>query len=88
MVSRGQGTAAGRENRERDDKGKRPIYGGLGGRGNRDKDDRGKRPMMVPDLICEPVEETLEEGELVPIIMGQPTAPSTQVEAGEGSSAG
>ncbi|KAL3685382.1 hypothetical protein R1sor_003404 [Riccia sorocarpa] len=61
---------------------------GAGGRGNRDRDDKGKRPMVVPDPICEPVEEALEEGELAPIIIGQPTAPSTQVEAGEGSSAG
>ncbi|KAL3675543.1 hypothetical protein R1sor_025491 [Riccia sorocarpa] len=62
--------------------------GEAGGRANRDRDDRGKRPMVVPDPICEPVEETLEEGELAPIIIGQPTAPSTQVEAGKGSSAG
>ncbi|KAL3685376.1 hypothetical protein R1sor_003398 [Riccia sorocarpa] len=63
-------------------------HGGAGGRGNHDRDNRGKRPMVVPDPICEPVEETLEEEELAPIIIGQPTAPSTQVEAGEGSSAG
>ncbi|KAL3686576.1 hypothetical protein R1sor_009150 [Riccia sorocarpa] len=44
--------------------------------------------MVVPDPICEPVEEALEEGELAPIIIGQPTAPSTQVEVGEGSSVG
>ncbi|KAL3685380.1 hypothetical protein R1sor_003402 [Riccia sorocarpa] len=122
MASRGQGAAGGRGNRERDDRGNRPMVDpdpirepveetfeegelapiimgqptspstrgqeGAGGRGNRDRDDRGKRPMVVPDPICEPVEETLEKGELAPIIIGQPTAPSTQVEAGERSSAG
>ncbi|KAL3684573.1 hypothetical protein R1sor_002595 [Riccia sorocarpa] len=61
---------------------------GAGGRGNRERDDKGKRPMVDPDPICEPVEETLDERELAPIIIGQPTAPSTQDEDGEGSSAG
>ncbi|KAL3676568.1 hypothetical protein R1sor_026516 [Riccia sorocarpa] len=112
MASRGQGAAGGRGNRERDDRGKRPMVdpdpirepveetfeegepapiimgqptspstrgqGGAGDRGNRDRDDMGKRPMVVSDPICEPVEETLEEGELAPIIIGQPAAPSTQ----------
>ncbi|KAL3695798.1 hypothetical protein R1sor_009874 [Riccia sorocarpa] len=116
MASRGHGTAGGRGNRERDDRGKRPMVdpdpirepveetfeegelasiimgqptspstcgqGGLGGRGNHDRDDKGKRSMVAPHPICEPVEETLEEGELAPIIIGQPTTPSTQVEAG------
>ncbi|KAL3685026.1 hypothetical protein R1sor_003048 [Riccia sorocarpa] len=62
--------------------------GAAGGRGNRERADRGKRPMVDPDPIRELVEETFEEGELSPIIMGQPTAPSTQVEVGERSSAG
>ncbi|KAL3700822.1 hypothetical protein R1sor_018844 [Riccia sorocarpa] len=52
-------------------------HGAAGGRGNRERDDRGKRPMVDPDPIREPVEETFEEGELAPIIMGQPTSPST-----------
>ncbi|KAL3680298.1 hypothetical protein R1sor_023254 [Riccia sorocarpa] len=89
MASRGHGAAGGRGNRERDDRGKRPMVDPDPIREPvEETDDKGKRPMVVPDPICEPVEETLEEGELAPIIIGQPTAPSTQVEAGEGSSAG
>ncbi|KAL3689530.1 hypothetical protein R1sor_015839 [Riccia sorocarpa] len=53
-------------------------HGAAGGRGNRERDDRGKRPMVDPDPIREPVEETFEEGKLAPIIMGQPTSPSTR----------
>ncbi|KAL3691217.1 hypothetical protein R1sor_004868 [Riccia sorocarpa] len=60
---------------------------GAGGRGIRERDDRGKHPMVDPNPICEPVEETFEKGELAPIIMVQPTTPSRQVKAGEGSSA-
>ncbi|KAL3690252.1 hypothetical protein R1sor_016561 [Riccia sorocarpa] len=89
MASRRQGAAGGRGNRERDDMGKRPMVDPVRIREPvEETDDTGKRPMVVPDPICEPVEETLEKGELAPIIIGQPTAPSTQVEAGEGSSAG
>ncbi|KAL3681647.1 hypothetical protein R1sor_024603 [Riccia sorocarpa] len=57
-------------------------HGPAGGRGNRERDDRGKRPMVDPDPIREPVEETFEEGELAPIIMGQPTSPSTRGQGG------
>ncbi|KAL3693130.1 hypothetical protein R1sor_006781 [Riccia sorocarpa] len=57
-------------------------HGAAGGRGNRKRDDRGKRPMVDPDPIREPVEETFEEGELAPIIMGQPTSPSTRGQGG------
>ncbi|KAL3685383.1 hypothetical protein R1sor_003405 [Riccia sorocarpa] len=53
-------------------------HGAAGDRGNRERNDRGKRPMVDPDPIREPVEETFEEGELAPIIMGQPTSPSTR----------
>ncbi|KAL3675913.1 hypothetical protein R1sor_025861 [Riccia sorocarpa] len=53
-------------------------HGAAGGRGNRERDDRGKRPMVDPDPIREPVEKMFEEGELAPIIMGQPTSPSTR----------
>ncbi|KAL3697032.1 hypothetical protein R1sor_011108 [Riccia sorocarpa] len=56
--------------------------GAAGGRGNPERDDRGKRPMVDPDLIREPVEETFEEEELAPIIMGQPTSPSTRGQGG------
>ncbi|KAL3681155.1 hypothetical protein R1sor_024111 [Riccia sorocarpa] len=83
MASREHGAAGGRGTRGGGGGGR-----GAGGRGNRDRDDKGKRHMVVPDPICEPVEETIEKGELAPIIIGQPTAPSTQVEAGEGSSVG
>ncbi|KAL3683111.1 hypothetical protein R1sor_001133 [Riccia sorocarpa] len=115
--------------------------GAAGSRGNRERDDRGKRLMVDLDPIRELVEETFDEGELgpiimgnrqhlqhedkggwrsrepgegrqgqapyagskslmragggdvrgggaCPIIMGQPTAPSTQVEAKEGSMVG
>ncbi|KAL3697366.1 hypothetical protein R1sor_011442 [Riccia sorocarpa] len=112
MASRGQGAVGGRRNRERDDRGKRPMVdpdpirepveetfqegelapiimgqptspltrgqGGLEVEGTVIGTIGGKRPMVVPDPICEPVEETLEEGELAPIIIGQPTAPSIQ----------
>ncbi|KAL3675403.1 hypothetical protein R1sor_025351 [Riccia sorocarpa] len=57
-------------------------HGAAGGRGNRERDDMGKRPMVDPDPIREPVEETFEEGELAPIIMGQPTSPSTRGQGG------
>ncbi|KAL3702537.1 hypothetical protein R1sor_020559 [Riccia sorocarpa] len=57
-------------------------HGAAGGRGNRERDDRGKRPMVDPDPIREPMEETFEEGELPPIIMGQPTSPSTRGQGG------
>ncbi|KAL3676385.1 hypothetical protein R1sor_026333 [Riccia sorocarpa] len=56
--------------------------GAAGGRGNWERDDRGKRPMVDPDPIRESVEETFEEGELAPIIMGQPTSPSTRGQGG------
>ncbi|KAL3691561.1 hypothetical protein R1sor_005212 [Riccia sorocarpa] len=89
MASRGHGAAEGRGNRERDDRGKRPMVDPDPIREPvEETDDKGKRPMVVPDPICEPVEEALEEGELAAIIIGQPTAPSTQVEVGEGSSTG
>ncbi|KAL3701044.1 hypothetical protein R1sor_019066 [Riccia sorocarpa] len=89
MASRGHGAAGGRDNRERDDKGKRPMVDPDPIREPvEETDDKSKRPMVIPDPICEPVEETLEEGELAPIIIGQPTTPSTQVEAGEGRSVG
>ncbi|KAL3689024.1 hypothetical protein R1sor_015333 [Riccia sorocarpa] len=45
-------------------------HGAAGGRGNRERDDRGKRPMVDPDPIREPVEETFEEGELLPSSWG------------------
>ncbi|KAL3700702.1 hypothetical protein R1sor_018724 [Riccia sorocarpa] len=89
MASRGQGAAGSRGNRERDDRSKRPMVDPVPIREPvEETDDRGKRSMVVPDPICEPVKETLEEGELAPIIIGQPTALSTQVEAREGSSVG
>ncbi|KAL3684015.1 hypothetical protein R1sor_002037 [Riccia sorocarpa] len=62
--------------------------GRAGGRGNREREDRGKRPMVDPDPICEPVEETFEEGELTPIIMAQATIHPRPVDVGEGSSGG
>ncbi|KAL3679414.1 hypothetical protein R1sor_022370 [Riccia sorocarpa] len=68
MASRGQGRAR--------------------GRGNRERKDRGKRPMVDPDPIREPMEETFEEEELVPIIMAQPTVHPRPVDVGEGSSGG
>ncbi|KAL3679394.1 hypothetical protein R1sor_022350 [Riccia sorocarpa] len=58
------------------------AHGAVGGRGNRERDDRGKRPMVDPDPICEPVEETFEKRELTPIIMEQPTSPSTRGQGG------